>query len=148
MNDVALSEFSGTSARRDELWKHTCFEAFVGGGARGAYHEINLAPSADWAAYTFEGYRAGMSEALIEAWSWERLGDSRSLVLTADIDLRRADVDKDRAWRLALSAVIEDIKGDKTYWALAHPSHKPDFHHPDSFTLVLPAPEPAGNEMP
>jgi hypothetical protein len=28
------------------------------------------------------------------------------------------------------------------YWALAHPAEKPDFHHPDSFTLPV-RPEPA-----
>ena len=42
---------------------------------------------------------------------------------------------------LALSAVIEAIDGAKTYWALAHPSDKPDFHHPD-LRPVLPS-EPA-----
>ena len=40
--------------------------------------------------------------------------------------------------KLALSAVIETVDGAKTYWALAHPSDKPDFHHPDSFVLDLP----------
>ena len=39
---------------------------------------------------------------------------------------------------LALSAVIEAEDGQKSYWALAHPSDKPDFHHPQSFVLELP----------
>jgi hypothetical protein len=30
--------------------------------------------------------------------------------------------------------------GTKSYWALAHPQGKPDFHHVDSFALTL-APE-------
>ena len=45
----------------------------------------------------------------------------------------------DRPWRLGLSAVIEALNGEKSYWALAHPPEKPDFHHPDSFTLDLSA---------
>jgi hypothetical protein len=31
--------------------------------------------------------------------------------------------------------VIEDTSGHKSYWALAHPPGKADFHHSDSFAL-------------
>lgn len=41
------------------------------------------------------------------------------------------------AWRLGLSAVIKDRLGGVSYWALAHPGGKPDFHHADSFILTL-----------
>jgi hypothetical protein len=41
-------------------------------------------------------------------------------------------------WRVGLSAVIEETSGRRSYWALAHPSGKPDFHHSDSFTLEVP----------
>ena len=36
--------------------------------------------------------------------------------------------------------VIEELDGTKSYWALAHPPGKPDFHHPDCFALTLAAP--------
>ena len=36
-------------------------------------------------------------------------------------------------WRLGLSALIEDRAGHMSYWALAHPPGKPDFHHKDCF---------------
>jgi hypothetical protein len=39
--------------------------------------------------------------------------------------------------QLALAAVIEDGNGRLSYWALGHPQGKPDFHHPDGFTLEL-----------
>ena len=42
--------------------------------------------------------------------------------------------------RLALAAVLEDQQGALSYWALAHPPGKPDFHHPVGFTLELHAP--------
>jgi hypothetical protein len=42
--------------------------------------------------------------------------------------------------RLGLSAVIEDIDGRLSYWALKHPPGKPDFHHPDSFALDVTLP--------
>jgi hypothetical protein len=38
---------------------------------------------------------------------------------------------------LGLSAVLEATNGDKSYWALAHPPGKPDFHHADCFALEL-----------
>ena len=40
---------------------------------------------------------------------------------------------------LAITAVIEERDGTKSYWSLAHPEGAPDFHHPDCFTLHLPA---------
>ncbi len=45
--------------RTDELWKHSCFEAFFGAGD--GYYEFNLSPSTQWAAYRFDGYRTGMA---------------------------------------------------------------------------------------
>ena len=47
------------AARRDELWKHTCFEAFVAENAGDGYRELNFAPSGEWAMYSFTGYRPG-----------------------------------------------------------------------------------------
>jgi len=40
--------------------------------------------------------------------------------------------------RLGVSTVLRTVEGETFYWALAHPSDKPDFHHPDSFVLELP----------
>src|SRR5258707_15535221 len=47
-------------ARADELWRHTCFEAFIRAPASGGYFELNFAPSTQWAAYRFSRYREGM----------------------------------------------------------------------------------------
>ena len=51
------------SVRTDELWKHTCFEAFIQPVGQAGYVELNLAPSGRWATYQFEGYRSGMRDA-------------------------------------------------------------------------------------
>ena len=45
----------------------------------------------------------------------------------------------DTGSKLALAAVIEEVDGTKSYWALRHPPGKPDFHHPDCFALTLEA---------
>ena len=121
------------AGRADDLWKHTCFECFL--RTDDGYHEFNLSPSGQWAAYRFDGYRAGMAIASEAAEVAPLDGAWDMVALEAVIDL------PSQVEALGLSAVIEDVNGAKTYWALAHPSDKPDFHHPDSFTLVLPVPE-------
>ena len=47
-------------ARADELWRSTCFEAFIRTAPGEAYYEFNFAPSTQWTAYRFDGYRTGM----------------------------------------------------------------------------------------
>ena len=121
-------------ARADELWQHTCFEAFVRAGPDSAYCEFNFAPSTQWAAYDFEGYRSGMTAAEIPAPSIETKTGAGRYELTATVDLPLQGT-----WRLGLSAVIEEASGRKSYWALAHPPGKPDFHHSDCFALEVPA---------
>jgi hypothetical protein len=130
--------------RADGLWRHTCFEAFVKAAGQEGYVELNLAPSMQWAAYRFSGYREGMAPASIDPWGMQA-GLRTPLWLKATIQVgRMARPDLPAPdWQLGLCAVIEDMEGGISYWALAHPPGKPDFHHPDSFVLTLPPPEPA-----
>lgn len=131
------------SARVDHLWRHTCLEAFLRQPTGDAYCEINLSPSTRWAAYRFESYRQGMENLYlpapqIESRAFRDRYELETLIDLAGVpDLARSD------WRLGLSAVIEDIGGDKAWWALTHPSGQPDFHHPACFSLTLPSLEPA-----
>lgn len=116
--------------RADDLWRHSCFEAFV--EADDGYVEYNLSPSGQWATYRFDSPRQGMRNALEVATLGELDLASDMLALETRIELPNG------ARRLGLSAVIEAADGAFSYWALAHPSDKPDFHHPDSFVLELP----------
>lgn len=128
-------------ARADQLWRHSCFEAFVRPGVGAAYAEFNFAPSAEWAAYRFRAYRDGMAAAHdIEA-PLIRTEQARDRFdLEAEIALPGAEFHTDAPWRLGLSAVIEESNGRLSYWALAHPPDKPDFHRADCFTLELAPP--------
>jgi hypothetical protein len=130
-----------TAARADDLWRHTCFEAFVGAAASACYYEFNFAPSRRWAAYRFSGYRSGMCVAdEIAAPSIEVGPTPGGWTLQAKLDLHRlSGLPSRTSRRLALSAVIEDMDGEISYWALAHPPGKPDFHHPVSFAHELSA---------
>ncbi|GAM97617.1 hypothetical protein U91I_01244 [alpha proteobacterium U9-1i] len=119
-------------ARTDELWKHTCFEAFVRAPGAASYCELNFSPSSQWAAYRFDDYRAGMRNADdIAAPRIEVHASDDRYELHAFIELPL-----DAPYQLALSAVIEDARG-KSYWALAHAPGKPDFHHSTSFAYEL-----------
>ena len=126
--------------RADELWQHTCFEAFVGAMGTAGYSEFNFSPSTQWAAYRFTAYREGM--AALDAAQFPRISvrrDADRLTLDASIDLGPLQLLNDiRDARLALSTVIEDADRILSYWAIAHPPGKPDFHHADCFTLEVP----------
>jgi hypothetical protein len=126
--------------RVDELWRHTCFEAFIRPAAGEAYYELNFAPSTQWAAYRFDSYRTGMRAAGdIAALRSEvdRGGNRFTLEATVRWD-ESSELGRAATWRLGLSAVLEEADGGKSYWALAHPpGKKPDFHHADCFALEL-----------
>ena len=126
-------------ARGDELWQHTCFEAFVGTAAGAAYYELNFAPSTQWAAYRFDAYRSGACVAMeIGAPRIEVQSSPDRFTLQAALSLDGLSaLPRDVGWRLGLAAIIEDMRGGKSYWALVHPPGKPDFHHFDCFAQEI-----------
>lgn len=127
-----------TPAAAERLWTHTCFEAFIAARAGDAYREWNFSPSGQWAEYAFLGYRErGVRSVVTGSFAAPAI----HLALAADsveLDARIALP----PWHcaglvLGLSAVVEDIDGGLSYWALRHPSAQPDFHHRDGFALSL-----------
>ena len=125
---------SEETERKDELWRTTCFEAFLKADGEDAYREWNFAPSGDWAAYDFSAYRHATREAEVAHPPYIRLENNLTWwALGATIA-----VDSDRSWHLGLSTLLEEVDGTKSYWALAHPNpDKPDFHLADCFTAKL-----------
>ena len=120
--------------RTDELWRTTCFEAFLWAEDEAGYSEWNFAPSGDWAAYAFDAYREGMAQADGVASPYVRMEDN----FTWWTVLATIAVPAGTTFALALSAVLEQQDGTKSYWALVHPAGAPDFHHPDCFVARLP----------
>lgn len=122
--------------RADRLWTHTCFEAFVVSDGLSGYLELNFSPSGQWAAYRFQSYRQGMAAAELAAAPELRVQQSeRQLELQATVPIGVAG-----SLRLGLSAVVEEDGGRLSYWTLRHPAGRPDFHHPESFSLTLELP--------
>jgi hypothetical protein len=119
--------------RTNGLWRHTCFEAFIRAPSGDGYWELNFSPSTRWAAYRFDSYRTGMADAAvgghwIDAHHSPEASELRAHMLLPSLP---------QPLVLALTAVIEEANGAKSYWALKHPPGKPDFHHADGFTLEI-----------
>jgi hypothetical protein len=128
----------------ERLWEHTCFEIFIRADGTGpartsAYRELNFAPSGAWAAFAFEDYRkaAAPAHAYVDPEIAVRRGDS-AFELEASVRLEHlSKTFLQTPLVLGVSAVIEVCDGGLSYWALAHPAGKPDFHHPEAFQLVI-----------
>jgi hypothetical protein len=130
----------GEARRADKLWQHTCFEVFCSHSVTSAYYELNFSPSTEWAMYRFDAYRSGMTG--VETTLVPRIdvhSHAGGLDLDASVNLGVLAALRDSpVLRLGLSAVIEEADGRLSYWALAHPAPKPDFHHAGAFALSLP----------
>jgi hypothetical protein len=139
MPPVAAAEWT------DELWRHTCFEAFVRKWRGAGYYEFNFAPSTQWAAFGFGSYRnekRAVTEIKAPRITVEASAECYILRASLDLDhtlplMGEEGTAIDATWRLGLSAVIEEANGNQSYWALAHPPGKPDFHHPDCNVLEV-----------
>lgn len=124
--------------RTDGLWEHTCFEAFIRARDRG-YFEVNWSPSGEWAVHRFDDYREGRAPVEIERPPNVELSPRAfGFELSATLSLSELpELIGNSILAMALAAVIEDADGRRSYWALAHPAQRPDFHHPEGFVLEL-----------
>lgn len=128
--------------RADDLWQHTCFELFISAQNDAEYYEFNLSPSSEWAAYGFRAYRDASpidSDDLEPKIAVQQAAATLELSAVLRADRLPGIEPKIRLW-IGLCAVIEDVNGSLSYWALKHPPGKPDFHHADNFALELVVP--------
>ena len=122
------SKASGSSQRLDNLWLHTCFEAFLARPGEAEYWELNASPKGDWNLYRFNAYRTGgvaEPKALAPGVTFSR--DRFGCRCTIEIELhpwwRHAEIPE-----FGLTMVVEDGSNNLSYWALSHPGNQPDFH--------------------
>ena len=120
--------------RANGLWQTTCLELFTRDAGDDAYREYNFSPSRQWAAYGFAGYRDGQHP--IDIWAPRIMPRVESDALIVDVTFVSPRLGPQM---VGACAVIEERDGRKSYWALRHPSGKPDFHHPECFAYELPA---------
>ncbi|THF62802.1 DOMON-like domain-containing protein [Pseudothauera nasutitermitis] len=127
------------SGPADELWRHTCCEAFITVAGETAYREFNFSPSGQWAVYDFARYRARSDAAPPAGTAPQILVTAMPQRLELAIQVPAAllpAAPPGRQWMLGLSAVTED-GGGLHYWALRHPAVQADFHDRRGFALAL-----------
>ena len=122
-----------SAQRLDNLWRHTCFEAFLACPGAEKYWELNVAPNGDWNLYQFSGYRTGgMAEPLAEPpevnFSIDRVGCRCTIQIPLKPWWQHTELPE-----IALTMVLEDQSGCLSYWAMTHPRDKPDFHDRKGF---------------
>ena len=128
------------SGPADNLWRTTCFEAFIGGQGSTRYTEFNFSPARTWACYAFDDYRHPPNPACISGnpVKIETIAYPNIFALQASVP-RGALTGRERV--IGLSAVIESTDGAKSYWAIRHAPDAPDFHDRSTFALHLTRPE-------
>ena len=117
-----------SAQRLDNLWSHTCFEAFLACPGEKGYWEMNVSPNGDWNLYQFSDYRTGgMADPLAEApevsFSMDRLGCLCTIQILLKPWWQHTEIPE-----ISLTMVLEDQSGSLSYWALTHPGDRPDFH--------------------
>jgi len=141
---IRIPEPVSYASRHENLWQHTCFEAFVAVGDDGRYFEFNLAPSTGWDAYYFRRYRDRDMQLSFPPPHFDVERANGRLEVTTVLDVTETpELVESADWRLGLTAVIEAVDGSKSFWALQHPAGPPDFHNADCFIAHLSAPDRA-----
>lgn len=136
--DLELDAPSPMPARRDELWKHSCFEAFFAPTAGLHYYEFNGSPSGDWALYRFDDYRTGMQPQPLTVAPELRhhARQATSLSITWHLPVFCSEP----LARAGITAILRTRSdpASSTYWALLHAGPQPDFHLRASFIATVP----------
>ncbi|MFI5296350.1 MAG: DOMON-like domain-containing protein [Thermodesulfovibrionales bacterium] len=135
--DIIIPARVDIPSRKYGLWEETCFEFFVCAEGSDNYREFNLSPAGHWNVYRFTSYRLGMQEepAFLSLPFSVRV-NAGSLCLSLELDLEKIFT-AGQALKVAVGAVIKNIDGKITYWALAHPGPQPDFHRRESFIVEV-----------
>ena len=115
--------------RTDELWRHSCFEAFVGLDGEPGYCRTQFLAVGRWAAYAFDDYRTGMRDTAdvgSRMVDWRAQTEAPAIRGRPDWSTCRAT----GATSMACTAVIEATDGTKSYWALEAPARAARFPQP------------------
>jgi hypothetical protein len=134
LDQLVIPAKGSASSFRDELWKHTCFEAFLQDKNSSAYWEFNFSPSRDWAIYRFESERNRV-EVDIKGIELVIQQERYPGELIMKVDIRPAE--SFNVGRVGLTTVLEHSDESRSYWALTHSRNKADFHAPESFIINL-----------
>ena len=128
-------------ARRDDLWKTTCFEFFLTISGHEKYWEFNMSPSGEWNVYRMDAYRrVGFREETdIQQLPFNFQNDADGYSLHIAVDLTPILPPEHRI-QIGIAAVVQTTDGNESFWALEHPETStplPDFHLRESFVIEV-----------
>lgn len=135
---ILLPAKSPSPSRTDKLWEATCFEFFLAIPNQPGYWEFNMSPSGDWNIYIMDAYRrVGFREETAftrPPFVFGTTDDKLSLDISMDLS---PIVQPQQIVQAGITAIIQTLDGNETYWALAHPGQQADFHLRESLILSL-----------
>jgi hypothetical protein len=140
LKEIYLPSSVTNPARKDELWRTTCFELFIAVRDSPQYWEFNMSPSGDWNVYAIDAYRqVNMREETRIQWlPFQIQKELNGMSLNAEIDLNHI-LQNEQVIEVGITSVIQLNTKRESYWALVHPQPSADFHLRDSFLLEFPA---------
>jgi hypothetical protein len=137
LDQVRIPIPSARPSREYRLWEETCFELFIGAKYFSPYWEVNLSPSGSWNIFRFSDYRKNMAEETAVPTLPVRVTRQPDVLeIQTKISLETLLL-KNQPIRAGASAVIKGDDGNLTFWTLAHPSPKPDFHCKGAFCIQI-----------
>lgn len=137
IESLSIPRPSAAPVRRNGLWKESCFECFIQGYGHNHYHEMNLSPSGDWNMYYFSEYRSGMvEESAVQQIESTTTIQGNKTTICCSIPLNGCGL-MESFLQVGISCVLLHGSGTLSYWALAHPGPKPDFHDARAFCITL-----------
>jgi len=140
LSNLSLRSSCGQLRFTHELWKGTVFELFLKSEDSKSYYEWNFCPSNRFAAYKFDSYRHPEPPTInkstkIEYQFFDVTDTELRFELRFSLPEELKDVDD---FKIQLSAIIKDRSSPELeYFALQHPTDKPDFHNEDCFQFIL-----------
>ena len=138
--DVEIIHFPAfaTPARKDDLWKATCFEFFLTIPDLPEYWEFNMSPSSEWNVYRMDAYRriGFREETAISQLPFDFRKDNNGYTFDVSVDMSPI-IQSEQNIQIGITAIIQTKDGDETYWALVHPGKQADFHLRESFILEI-----------
>ena len=128
---IQFPKIEVTPLRRDDLWKETCFEAFLCNEESKGYVEFNGSPNGNWNAYAFRDYREGMDLVpFLDLPTSQVLNKNETCI---EMEWRLPlEIFKNKISTIGLTVVLKTTEGT-IYWALKHVGERPDFHLRSSF---------------
>jgi hypothetical protein len=138
LSQLVIPEQQSNIQRVTGLWEATCCEFFLAPAQCSEYWEFNMSPNGNWQVFKLDSYRQGLrEEAAVESLPTTVAVIEREMSLTVSIYLSVL-MPPETAWEISVTAVMQDLNKDYSYWAINHAGVEADFHLRQSFQALYP----------